>query len=91
LWLVGSTQTLNTVTVTSEKGFMTQTIDKKVYNTDLIPGSGVGTANELLSNLPSVSVDNEGKLSLRGSENVTILIDGKPSGLSGSPIARSYR
>ena len=40
-----------------------------------------GTANDILMNIPSVSVDPEGQVKLRGSDNVRILIDGKPSGL----------
>ena len=43
--------------------------------------SSVGSASELMQNIPSVEVDLEGTVSLRGNENVTILIDGKPSAL----------
>ncbi|MBK7886932.1 MAG: TonB-dependent receptor plug domain-containing protein [Bacteroidetes bacterium] len=42
-----------------------------------------GSVSEVLQNIPSVNVDIDGKISLRGSEQVTILIDGKPSGLTG--------
>ncbi|MDP4821736.1 MAG: TonB-dependent receptor plug domain-containing protein, partial [Saprospiraceae bacterium] len=41
------------------------------------------TASEILDNIPSVMVDVEGNVSLRGSGNVRILVDGKPSGLVG--------
>ena len=57
-------------------------LDKRVFNVqkDL---SNVGrNASDILGNLPSVTVDVDGTVSLRGSDNVRILIDGKPSGLT---------
>lgn len=74
---------LNEVVVEGERTEMELKLDKRVYNigTDL---SSLGSnAADLLDNLPSVEVDVEGNVSLRGSENVRILIDGKPSGLTG--------
>jgi len=71
------------VEVTAQRSEMVLKLDKRVFNvgTDL---SGTGrNAAEILDNVPSVSVDIEGNLSLRGSQNVRILIDGKPSGLAG--------
>jgi outer membrane receptor protein involved in Fe transport len=57
-------------------------IDKKVFNVDQNIASAGGSASEVLSNIPSVEVDNEGEISLRGSTNVTVWINGKESGLS---------
>ena len=54
-------------------------LDKKVYNLgkDLMVKGG--TVSDVLDNIPSVTVDVEGTISLRGNENVKVLIDGKPS------------
>lgn len=59
-------------------------IDKKVYNVGEDISVRGGTVNDILNNVPSVEIDQEGKISLRGDGNVTILIDGRPSSLSGS-------
>ena len=58
-------------------------LDKRVYNVgknNLIRG---GTVSDVLENVPSVSVDIDGNIELRGNNNVRILVDGKPSGLIG--------
>ncbi|MGO4905158.1 TonB-dependent receptor domain-containing protein [Flavobacterium sp. W20_MBD1_R3] len=70
---------LNEVVIRSEKTTVEIKLDKKVYNvgTDLMVRGG--TVSDVLDNIPSVSVDIEGKISLRGNENVRVLIDGRPS------------
>jgi outer membrane receptor protein involved in Fe transport len=80
--LTESSQVLEEVIVKGEKAPMELQLDKRVFNIqkDL---SNVGqNASDILGNLPSVTVDVDGTVSLRGSENVRILIDGKPSGLT---------
>ncbi len=79
--LIPSATTLNTVVVQAEKSTMQMSLDKKIFNVGKDLGNAGGNAAELLSNIPSVQVDIEGNVSLRGSGNVRILIDGKPSGL----------
>ncbi len=74
---------LEELVVTGERTQMELTLDKKVYNIGKDLSNLGGSASDLLGNLPSVEVDVEGNISLRGSENVQILIDGKPSGLIG--------
>ncbi|HLV46475.1 MAG TPA: outer membrane beta-barrel family protein [Flavobacterium sp.] len=57
-------------------------LDKRIYNVgddDVVKG---GTASDVLDNVPSVSVDSDGTVSLRGNESVRVLIDGKPSGMA---------
>ncbi|MGL5113551.1 MAG: TonB-dependent receptor, partial [Flavobacterium sp.] len=70
---------LNEVVVRAEKTTVEIKLDKKVYNV----GSDImvkgGTVSDVLDNIPSVAVDAEGNVSLRGNESVRILIDGKPS------------
>ncbi|WP_310557822.1 outer membrane beta-barrel family protein [Flavobacterium sp.] len=70
---------LNEVVVRADKTSVEIKLDKKVYSVgnDLIVKGG--TVSDVLNNIPSVSVDSEGTISLRGNENVTIFIDGKPS------------
>lgn len=69
--------------VTGEKGQMEMGFDKRIFNVANDPSNIGRTATDLLDNVPSVTVDTEGNVSLRGSGNVRILIDGKPSGLVG--------
>jgi len=74
---------LDEVLVEVERTQMELTLDKKVYNIGKDLSNLGGSASDLLANLPSVEVDVDGNVALRGSENVQILIDGKPSGLIG--------
>jgi outer membrane receptor protein involved in Fe transport len=74
---------LKEVVIEGERTQMELQLDKKVYNIGKDLSNLGGSAADLLGNLPSVAVDVEGNVSLRGSENVQILIDGKPSGLIG--------
>lgn len=75
-------QVLGEVKVLGQKSQMKFEIDKKVFNVDQNISSTGGTASDVLSNIPSVEVDNEGEVSLRGSTSVTVWINGKASGLS---------
>lgn len=72
---------LEEIVVQGEKSKMELSLDKKVFNVGKDLANAGGTAIDILSNVPSVAVDVEGNVSLRGSGNVRILIDGKPSGL----------
>lgn len=76
-----SSHSLGGVEVTSEKSLMETSIDKKVYNVGKDLMSASGSASQVLENVPSVSVGVDGVISLRGSTNVTILINGRPSSL----------
>lgn len=74
---------LGVAEIVDEKRFMEVQLDKKVYNVGENLTTDGGSASEVLENIPSVEVDIDGQISLRGSSNVTVLIDGKPSGLTG--------
>ncbi|WP_158838481.1 TonB-dependent receptor domain-containing protein [Polaribacter sp. L3A8] len=74
---------LDEVVVIAEKSTVDIRLDKKIYNVGKDMTVKGGTASDVLDNVPSVDVDPEGVVSLRGSENVRILIDGKPSALVG--------
>lgn len=73
---------LEEVTIQGEKSQMELQLDKRVFNVGTDLSSSGGSAADILNNVPSVSVEVDGTVSLRGSENVRILINGKPSGLT---------
>lgn len=81
--LAPDVQIMEEIEVVGQKSRIQMGLDKRVFNVDADLARTGGTVTELLDNIPSVSVDVEGNVSLRGSQGVTILIDGKPSGLIG--------
>jgi outer membrane receptor protein involved in Fe transport len=81
LYISEAAQTLGEVEVTGHRSTFVNSIDRKTFNVGEDLMSKTGTVSELLQNVPSVQVDIDGNVSLRGSENVTILINGKPSAM----------
>lgn len=78
-----SSNTLEDVRVTSKKNMLSSTVGKKVYNTSQDIMAQSGSASDILRNIPSVEVDIEGNISLRGSGELMVLINGRPSPLMG--------
>jgi outer membrane receptor protein involved in Fe transport len=76
-------QALDTVDIIAEKTTVEIKLDKKIYNVGRDLTVRGGSVSDVLDNVPSVSVDIEGNVALRGNGNVRILINGKPSGLVG--------
>jgi outer membrane receptor protein involved in Fe transport len=72
------------VETTAERPQLSYRIDKKVVDVGRMATAASGTAVDVLENVPSVKVDVEGNVSLRGSQNFAVLIDGKPSPIEGS-------
>ncbi len=83
-----NTLELAAVEVVADKAALEFKLDKKVVNVSQVISAVGGTAVDVLENTPSVQVDIEGNVSLRGSSNFTVLIDGRPSVLSGSDALR---
>jgi outer membrane receptor protein involved in Fe transport len=85
--LVVETAVLDEVLVTGERSQLELQLDKKVFNVGKDLSTAGGTAADILDKVPSVNVDVEGNVSLRGSTAVRILVNGKPSGLvqNGNP------
>lgn len=81
LTLVAGAKRLDEVVVIGERSQMELGLDKRIFNVGKDLANAGGTASDILKNIPSVAVDGEGAVSLRGSNSVRILIDGKPSGL----------
>ena len=80
--LFESSKTLSEVEVIGQGTQMRFEIDKKVFSVDQNIAAAGGSATEVLQNIPSVDVDNEGNISLRNNSSVEVWINGKPSGLT---------
>ena len=75
---------LGAVEVVGEESTFIQTIDKKIFNVGRDLSSSGGTGTDVLRKVPSVDVDIDGVVTIAGDANVTVLIDGKRSGRTGS-------
>ena len=82
LTLAEDANQLGEVEVVAKRPQMRFEIDRKVFDATQDIAAEGGSASDLLSNIPSVEVDNEGLVSLRGNSSVTIWINGKASGLT---------
>lgn len=80
--LRSSFQNLTEVKIIGQADIYKTGIDKKIYNVGEDLNTQGSSASEVLTNIPSVDVDQEGKISLRGDGNVIVLIDGRPSTLT---------
>lgn len=84
-----SSNLMDEVTLVTEVSTVEQKVDRKVINVGKDLTSAGTTASEMLNNVQSVSVDQQtGNISLRGNENVRILIDGKPSNMSAAQLLK---
>lgn len=73
---------LDEVVVVGQGSQMRFDVDKKIYTVDQNIAAAGGSATDVLKNIPSVKVDNEGNVSLRKDANVEVWVNGKPSGLT---------
>ena len=81
-----SSAALDAVVVTAQRTMVEYQLDKRVVNVDKNIVAGGGTASDVLEQVPSVAIDNDGNVSLRGSTNVKVLINGRPSELLASDL-----
>lgn len=82
---------LDEIEIQAEKSQMELKLDKRVFNVGKDLSNAGANAADILNNVPSVAVDIEGNVSLRGSQNVRVLIDGKPSTITGGSTADVLR
>ena len=80
------TENLQEVEIRAETSTIVQKIDRKVINIGKDLTSAGANAAEIMNNIQSVSVDNDGNISLRGNSNVRILVDGRPTNISPSQL-----
>ncbi len=85
-----NTKALDEVVVQGERTTVDQMMDRKVINIGADLQAAGGTAANILFQLPEIQMQQEGQISLRGSANVQILINGKPSPLSTEDILNQY-
>lgn len=88
IFLEASAQLLEEVVITNERNAVEFQIDKKIISVGEQMTAASLSAVEVLENVPSIRVDMEGNVSLRGSTGFTVLIDGKPTVLDPSDVLR---
>ncbi|HEX6913783.1 MAG TPA: TonB-dependent receptor, partial [Chitinophagaceae bacterium] len=89
--LIAAANKLEEVTVAARKPLIEQKIDRMVVNVDASPTNVGSSAMEVLEKAPGVSVDKDGNISLKGKEGVLVLVDGRPTHLSGADLANMLR
>ena len=82
LYITEDAAALESVVVLAERSTIEQKIDRKVINVGRDLTTIGATASDIMRNIPSVSVTQDGDVSLRGNENVRVLVDGKPTNIS---------
>lgn len=81
--LAPESEILEDIEIVAERSETVFALDKKIFTVGKDLGNRGGSAEDILDNVPSVTVDIDGNVSLRGSQGVRILINGRPSGLAG--------
>jgi hypothetical protein len=79
---------LDDVMVVAERSTIEQRIDRKVINVGKDLTTTGATAAEIMNNVPSVNVDQDGNIALRGNSNVRVLVDGKPTNMDPAQLLR---
>lgn len=82
---------LRTVTIRGQRPLVEQRVDGIVFNVESLPAIAGSDAADILRKVPMVSVDPNGALSVRGSSQIKVLIDGKPSEIYASSVADALR
>ncbi|WP_046369954.1 outer membrane beta-barrel protein [Flavihumibacter petaseus] len=86
LRLTATSRELNAVTVTARKPFIEQKIDRTIVNVDAAVTNVGATALEVLEKSPGVMIDKDGNISLKGKQGVMVMMDGKPTYLTGDQL-----
>ena len=89
--LSADVRTLNEVNVVGQAALIEEKVDRLVYNADKDIAAKGGDATDIMRKVPMLSVDLDGNVSLRGSSNVTVLINNKPSTIVASSVADALK
>jgi outer membrane receptor protein involved in Fe transport len=84
-------KTLNEVLVTGKKALIEEKIDRTVYNAESDLTARGGDATDVMKRVPMVSVDLDGNVSVRGSQNIKVLINGKPSAMTSASVSDALK
>ncbi len=89
--LTAAAQKLGEVVVTGQKAIIEERVDRTVYNAENDQTTRGGDATDVLKRVPLLSVDLDGNVSLRGSSNIRVLINNKPSSIAASSVADALK
>ncbi|WLD22899.1 TonB-dependent receptor [Flavobacterium dauae] len=81
-------QVLDAVVINAERSTMEQLVDRKVIRVGKDLSTAGASASDIMNNIPSVNVDQDGNISMRGNQNVRVLIDGKPTQLDPKTVLK---
>lgn len=88
IFLEAEVAQLDDVEIVAERSTIEQRIDRKVINVGKDLTTMGATASDIMNNVPSVSVDQDGNIALRGNPNVRVLLDGKPTNVDAATLLR---
>jgi outer membrane receptor protein involved in Fe transport len=89
--LKSDSKKLNEVNITTERELFENKIDRIVYNAEKDAGNRGGNASDVLKKVPQVTVDLDGNVQLRGSSNIKVLINNKPSSIMAASVADAMK
>ena len=84
-------EVLKEVTVTGQKALVEERVDRTIYNAENDATTRGGDASDVLKRVPMLSVDMDGNVSLRGNQNIQVLINNKPSSIVASSVADALK
>ncbi len=89
--LSSSTEVLEAVTVEAQKVLIEEKVDRMIYNAENDNTAKGGDASDVLKRVPLLTVDLDGNVSIRGSQNIKVLINNRPSTITAGSIADALK